>query len=344
MTLKIAHLGPTGTYAEAAAIAYTKLKTSGADFHLQPYPNIAQTLQAVADQDVELAIVPVENSIEGSVTMTLDTIWQIPATIYIQQALILPISHALISVATDLSQIEMVYSHPQALSQCQEWLQQHLPQAARISSNSTTAALTTLSTLPHAAAISSVRAANLYNLPALVHPINDYADNQTKFWVISLQPTSIVDAGLRVREAFPFAQRLAEKEIPEVCNPTSAHRSSGIESDSGSQPGGSLPDYARQDKTDGKPFGSCTSVAFSLRSNAPGGLMTALGFFAHRGLNLSRIESRPSKRSLGDYLFFIDIETDLDYRELKSALADLDAYAETVKNFGSYETMIIDPT
>jgi prephenate dehydratase len=281
MTLKIAHLGPTGTYAEAAAIAYTKIKTSGADFQLQPYANIAQTLQAVAEQEVELAIVPVENSIEGSVTMTLDTIWQLAAPIHIQQALILPISHALISVATDLSQIELVYSHPQALSQCQEWLQQHLPQAARISSNSTTAALTTLSTLPHAAAISSVRAANLYDLPTLVHPINDYADNQTKFWVISLEPTSI---------------------------------------------------------------GSCTSVAFSLRSNAPGGLMTALGFFANRGLNLSRIESRPSKRSLGDYLFFIDIETDLDYRELKSALADLDAYAETVKNFGSYETMIINST
>jgi prephenate dehydratase len=279
MTLKIAHLGPTGTYAEAAAIAYTQIKISGTDFHLEPYPSIAQTLQAVVDGQVELAIVPAENSIEGSVTMTLDTIWQLTApAIYIQQALILPISHALISVATDLSQIELVYSHPQALSQCQEWLQQHLPQAARISSNSTTAALKTLSTLPHAAAISSVRAANLYDLPTLVHPINDYADNQTKFWVISLQPTEI---------------------------------------------------------------GSCTSVAFSLKLNAPGGLMTALGFFANRGLNLSRIESRPSKRSLGDYLFFIDIETDRDYRGLKSALADLDAYAETVKNFGSFETIVI---
>jgi prephenate dehydratase len=279
MTLKIAHLGPTGTYAEAAAIAYTQIKISGTDFYLEPYPSIAQTLQAVAERQVELAIVPAENSIEGSVTMTLDTIWQLTApTIYIQQALILPISHALISVATDLSQIELVYSHPQALSQCQEWLQQHLPQAARISSNSTTAALKTLSTLPHAAAISSVRAADLYDLPTLVHPINDYADNQTKFWVISLQPTEI---------------------------------------------------------------GSCTSVAFSLKSNAPGGLMTALGFFANRGLNLSRIESRPSKRSLGDYLFFIDIETDRDDRGLKSALADLDAYAETVKNFGSFETIVI---
>lgn len=71
--------------------------------------------------------------------------------------------------------------------------------------------------------------------------------------------------------------------------------------------------------------------------------MRALGFFANRGLNLSRVESRPSKRSLGDYLFFIDIETDLhNYRELKSALADLDAYAETVKNFGSYDTNVIE--
>ncbi len=73
--------------------------------------------------------------------------------------------------------------------------------------------------------------------------------------------------------------------------------------------------------------------------------MTALGFFANRGLNLSRIESRPSKRSLGDYLFFIDIETDLDNcRELTSALADLDAYAETVKNFGSYYIIVSEQT
>jgi prephenate dehydratase len=278
--LKIAHLGPTGTYAEAAALAYAKTELSDAEFCLQPYLNIAQTLQAVASGAVDLAIVPVENSIEGSVTMTADTIWQLAATLQIQQAIILPIHHALISIATDLQQIETVYSHPQALSQCQEWLQQHLPQAGRISENSTTAALTTLSTKPHAAAISSVRAAKLYDLPVLVQPINDYPDNQTKFWAISLQPSE---------------------------------------------------------------SGNCTSVAFSLRLNAPGGLMTALGFFANRGLNLSRIESRPSKRSLGDYLFFIDIETDLNNcRELKSALADLAAYAETIKNFGSYQTIIIE--
>ena len=278
--LTIAHLGPTGTYAEAAALAYAEAQVSSADFQLQPYGNIAQTLKAVADGDVELAIVPVENSIEGSVTMTLDTIWQLTASLQIQQALILPISHALISIAADFSQIETVYSHPQALSQCQEWLQQHLPQAARVAENSTTAALKTLATLPHAAAISSVRAAKLYKLPVLSHPINDYPDNQTKFWAVGLQPSVV---------------------------------------------------------------GNCTSIAFSLRANAPGGLMRALGFFANRGLNLSRIESRPSKRSLGDYLFFIDIDTTMNCRELKSALADLEAYAETIENFGTYPTISIEP-
>jgi prephenate dehydratase len=280
MTLTIAHLGPTGTYAEAAALTYAQTQLSGDDFQLQPYPNIAQTIAAVVSGEVDLAIVPVENSIEGSVTMTLDTIWQLSAQIQIQQALVLPISHALISVATEIGQINRVYSHPQALGQCQEWLQLNLPQALRIPETSTTAALKTLAKFPQSGAIASMRAANLYDLPVLVHPINDYPDNQTKFWAIGLQPS---------------------------------------------------------------PVGNCTSVAFSLSANAPGGLMTALSFFASRGLNLSRIESRPSKRSLGDYLFFIDIETDLDCRELKSALADLDAYAEKVKNFGSYHMAIIEP-
>jgi prephenate dehydratase len=280
MNLKIAHLGPKGTYTEAAAQAYGQTQLNGIDFELEPYANIASTLTAVAHGAATFAIVPAENSIEGAVTMTADTIWHLEATLQIQQAIVLPIRHALISLATNLSDITTVYSHPQALSQCQDWLQQHLPHAERIADTSTTAALTTLAANPHLAAISSVRAANLYDLPILVQSINDYPDNQTKFWAIGLQPTVA---------------------------------------------------------------GNCTSVAFSLKSNTPGGLMKALGFFANRGLNLSRIASRPSKRSLGDYLFFIDIETTSDNnRELISALADLDTYAETVKNFGSYYTKVID--
>jgi prephenate dehydratase len=278
MNLKIAHLGPKGTYTEAAAQAYGET-LQGIEFDLEPYTNIASTLAAVAHGDAALAIVPAENSIEGAVTMTADTIWQLEAKLQIQQAIVLPIRHVLISIATNLSEITTVHSHPQALSQCQVWLQQYLPHAERIADTSTTAALDTLAANSQLAAISSVRAANLYGLPILAQPINDYPDNQTKFWAIGLQ------------------QAVA---------------------------------------------GNCTSVAFSLRSNTPGGLMTALGYFANRNLNLSRIASRPSKRSLGDYLFFIDIETNINNcPQLKSALADLDAYAETVKNFGTYYTKVI---
>jgi prephenate dehydratase len=282
MTVKIAHLGPTGTYAEAAALAYAETEIPDADFHLQPYPNIPQTLRAVMDGETQLAILPVENSIEGSVVMTADILWLLWTDndlqrFQIQQALVLPISHALISVATDCQQIKTVYSHPQALSQCQEWLQRHLPAAECIAVSSTTAALVDLQTQPDQAAISSVRAANLYSLPVLAHPINDYPDNQTKFWAISLQP----ERG-----------------------------------------------------------GNVASIAFSLSENAPGGLVKVLGFFADRGLNLSRIESRPSKRSLGEYVFFIDIETD-NYIKLKSALADAIDHVETYKYFGSYQTVTI---
>jgi prephenate dehydratase len=278
MSLTIGHLGPTGTYAEAAAIAYARTVGIDGDYHLQPYANIAQTIKAVAGREVDLAIVPVENSIEGSVAMTLDTIWQL-ATIQIQQALVLPISHALITVAKDLSQIGTVYSHPQSLGQCQEWLEKFLPQSARIPMNSNTEALQNLDSEPRSAGIASVRAAELYNLPVLAHPINDRPDNQTKFWVISLKRS---------------------------------------------------------------PGGSHTSVAFSLQENAPGGLMTALGFFANRRLNLSHVESRPSKRSLGDYVFFIDIEADANTPAMRSAVADLTAYAEKIANFGSYELVSIN--
>ncbi len=280
MTVKIAHLGPTGTYAEAAAIAYAEIGIAGTDFCLQPYPNIPQTLRAVMDGAAQYAILPVENSIEGSVVMTADILWLLWDDIqrfHIQQALVLSISHALISTAADFSQIQTVYSHPQALSQCQEWLQQYLPTAECIPVSSTTTALVDIPTQPHTAAISSVRAANLYSLPILAHPINDYPDNQTKFWAVSLQP----------------------------------------------EQGGNI-----------------TSAAFSLSENAPGGLVKALGFFGDRGLNLSRIESRPSKRSLGEYVFFIDIETE-NFQELKSALTDLHNHVETYKYFGSYQTKTV---
>ena len=278
MTLSIAHLGPSGTYAEAAALNYQNWRSqlTGETAFLSPYPSIVQTLEAVANEQAHIAVVPVENSIEGSVTMTLDTLWRLDM-LRIQRAIVLPITHTLITTAHHLSEIKTVTSHPQALAQCQKWLEKNLPQAHLVAANSTTEALQDLGDNPAIAVISSQRAANLYNLPILEYSINDYPDNCTRFIVLSLQPS---------------------------------------------------------------PGGSHTSLAFSVRANQPGMLVKPLQIFAERGINLSRIESRPSKRSLGDYVFFLDLETDTRQASTQSALTELANCTETLKIFGSYDTSI----
>ncbi len=271
-TLVITHLGPIGTYAEAAALAYADSIES--DTTLLACNTIAQAIASVDRGQADLAVVPVENSIEGSVTMTLDSLWQNHGQLQIQQALVLSIEHTLITTATELQQIHTVYSHPQALSQCQDWLGKFLPAAQQVAANSTTAFLSELPTQPHAAVIASQRAADLYQLPVLAPGIGDYPDNRTRFWVLGHQPART---------------------------------------------------------------GSYTSLAFSLPANVPGALLRVLARFASHDLNLSRIESRPTKKSLGDYVFFVDIEADRSDPVVAQVLVDLAADVENIKSFGSYD-------
>lgn len=277
MTTTIAYLGPPGTHAEWAALHYAHrlqgLTREAVELH--PYPSIAQTLRAAAQGEVAWAVAPVENSVEGSVAVTLDTLWQLDQ-LQIQQALVLPITHALISSATDLAAITHVYSHPQALAQCQIWLETHLPQAKPIPTSSTAEALQRLD--DHTAAIASQRAAQLYQRPILAFPINDYPDNCTRFWIVGLHPS---------------------------------------------------------------PGGSHSSLAFSMRQNVPGALVQPLQIFAQQGINLSRIESRPTKRSLGDYLFFLDLEANLLTPAADPLLKQLAQATETLKLFGSYDIQVI---
>ncbi|ARV61388.1 prephenate dehydratase [Nostocales cyanobacterium HT-58-2] len=288
MTLSIAHLGPPGTYAEQAALLYLNwLATStGVEAILCPYPSIAQSLRAVAKGEVQVAVVPVENSIEGSVTMTLDTLWQLDS-LQIQLALVMPIAHTLISCAQRLEDIKTVYSHPQALAQCQVWLERFLPTVQLIPTNSTTEALLQLEQDLTVAAISSQRAAQLYNLPVIASGINDYPENCTRFWVIN------------------------QGHIP-VSRPTTLERASH------------------------------TSLAFSVPANIPGALVKPLQVLARLGINLSKIESRPTKRSLGEYLFFIDIEADASEPQVQSALAEISPFTEILKIFGSYKVLPIN--
>jgi prephenate dehydratase len=276
MSLSIAHLGPSGTFAEAAALMYSTWlnEQTHQETCLCPYPSIAQTIQATAQGEVALAVVPVENSIEGSVTTTLDTLWRCD-TLQIQQGLVLPISHAFITRAKTIAAVKTVYSHPQALAQCHQWLEKFLPAAQIVSTNSTTEALQYLDDDLTTGAIASPRAAELYQLPVLACPINDHPDNCTRFWVLGLKPS---------------------------------------------------------------PGGHCTSLAFTVH-DVPGALLKPLQVFAQQGINLSKIESRPTKKSLGDYLFFVDLEADARENTVQEALKELAVQTETLKVFGSYEIL-----
>jgi prephenate dehydratase len=286
MTITIAHLGPAGTYAETAALAYAEWLTqqTGQSYQLQPDSTIERTLKAVAQQKSQLAVVPIENSIGGSVPISLDTLWQLDG-LKIQQAMVLPIAHALISRGESLSTLKTVYSHAQALAQCQVWLEANLPYATLIATNSTAEALQHLEIDRTSAAIASQRAAQLYDLPILAHPINDHPDNCTRFWVMSSQT---LDLGI----------------VP-----------------------------SGRDRY--------VSLAFSLPKNAPGALLDPLQVLARRRINLSRIESRPTKRLLGEYLFFIDFEAGDDRSNWEDTLEELKKHTEVLKIFGHYRIFYV---
>ncbi|MDX1977479.1 MAG: prephenate dehydratase [Pseudanabaenaceae cyanobacterium bins.68] len=272
----IAYLGPVGTYSELAAWSYVQ-QFAGRSLALIPYPTIPQAIRSVGKQ--QLAIVPAENSIQGSVTMTLDTIWELEG-LQILQAVDLPIQNALVANVRHFSQIQRVYSHPQPLAQCQTWLDTHLGEAVQVATNSTVEGLEIIKADPNGAAIASIRAAQIYQIPVLACPINDHPENHTRFWVLGLGQSEQV--------------------------------------------------------------GSHTSIAFSVGQNLPGALVTPLAIFAERGINLSRIESRPTKRSLGDYIFFADLEAGLDQPEMQEAIAALADVTERLKILGSYQVSSLE--
>ena len=271
----IAHLGPPGSYSELAAnnYAYWFKTHNNVVPILKPYGTISKAIEAAATGETDMAVVPIENSIGGSVRDTLDMLWELD-NLKIQNNLVIPIHHALLSEAPSLDKIHTVYSHPQALTQCQKWLATHLPDATQVATSSTTEALPKLSQDRTAAAISPLWAAKLYNIPTLADPINDNPDNSTRFWVLS-------------------------------------------------------PKLSSQ--------GSHTSLAFRLPDNAPGALLKPLQLFATQGINMSRIESRPTKLALGDYRFFIDIEASLDDSNTQATLHLLRNCTKSLKIFGSYE-------
>lgn len=267
LPIRVAFLGPVGTYTEAAA-----LKHFGHAVSTHPQATIDGVFREVESGACDFGVVPRENSTEGVVNHTLDSF--VGSSLSICGEVLLPIHHCLMSRAPDLSAVQRVYSHQQSLAQCRKWLDANLAQVERAPVSSNAEAARLLSDDPHGAAIAGQVAAEAYDLPVLAASIEDEPDNTTRFMVIG-------------REA---VQRSGEDR---------------------------------------------TAIMFSF-ANRPGGLHDAIEVFALRGIDMTRIESRPSRLERWNYNFFVDIAGHRDDAGVAEALEQLRVRTQHFKILGSF--------
>lgn len=177
--MKVAHLGSAGAFSHAAA-----RQAFGADVDYEGQRAIEEVFAAVAQGRADVGVVPIENSTEGAVTATMDSLLDTELTI--QRELVIPIVHCLLAPHADQSRIRRVHSHPQALAQCRAWLREHLGQAELVAAASTTdaAARVARDRASDAAAIAGRLAAELFGLSVVEAGIQDQEDNVTRFLVI----------------------------------------------------------------------------------------------------------------------------------------------------------------
>lgn len=268
----MAYLGPPGTFTEEALL---KIYSTD-EIELIPYPSIADILFAVEQKEADEGIVPIENSIEGSVNVTLDIlIFQVD--VKINKEIVLNVDHNLLAKkGTGLSDIAGVYSIPHATAQCRNFLQKNLNNVELFATNSTAEAAKIVSESDKKiAAISTKLAAELYGLEVLSEEIQDVKDNSTRFVVVN-----------------------------DAISKSSGH-----------------------DKT---------SIVCFIFEDRPGSLLEILQEFAGRGINLTKIESRPTKKALGDYCFLIDMEGHIEDKPVAEALGVLNKKLRTIKILGSF--------
>jgi prephenate dehydratase len=276
----IGFLGPAGTFTEEALRAtILEEAPSGRVRRFVPFPSNPETIEAVANAEVDVAIVPIENSIEGSVSATLDTLSHEVDNVQIVREVRHPISHCLVvRPGVTLDQITKVLSHPHANAQCRIWLRRNLPGREVEAANSTAQAVEKVANSREPwAAIGNRLAAEEYDCEVLEAAIEDHEDNETRF---------------------VFLARLRERQ-----------------------------DWFEPYKT---------SIVCEIAKDQPGALLLILQEFAFRHINLTKIESRPSKRRLGDYIFLVDMEGKAEDGPIADALRCLCCKLPRVTVLGSY--------
>jgi prephenate dehydratase len=259
-------LGPKGTYSEKAAKQWNEKA------QIQFYDDIFDTVDVLLRNEVDHSIVPIENSLEGSITLTLDLLWE--HELRIIGEVIVQIKHCLLSKGK-MEDIKIIMSHPQALSQCRKYIKNSFKGVEIRSDLSTSHAAKLAAGSKEIAAIASAESAKMYGLNILNENIQDVPENFTRFIVV----------------------------------------------------GRTTPGPTGNDKT---------SIIVYLEKNKPGALYDILGEFANKNIDLTKIESRPTKKSLGDYVFYIDIKGHLEDKTIQDTISRIKSKVGMLKILGSY--------
>lgn len=267
--LAVAYFGPQATFTHQAC-----RRVFGSAARAIPKPSIREVFRAVERGEALFGVVPVENSTEGIVNHTHDMF--LDSALQIYGELVLVVHHHLLSVSGKLAEVRHLFSHPQPLAQCQEWVQEHLPEIPVREVSSTAEAARLAATDPHGAAIASRLAGELYGLRPIRRNIEDRHDNVTRFLVLS----------------------------------RTGHEPTGHDT---------------------------TSILFSIKDRV-GALYDILLPFASNRLNLTKIESRPSRRRAWDYVFFVDFDGHQDDPGVQKVLQHLRKQCTMLKVLGSYPT------
>jgi prephenate dehydratase len=275
--VRAAFLGPEGTFAEEA------LRASAPEgVEEVPYATVYETVMAVHHGDVDRAVVPIENSLEGSVTTTLDALAGEAERVRIVGEIVRPIEHCLAArPGLGVDDVRLVISHPQAIAQCAGFLRERLPRAATATAPSTAEAVRAAAASDEpVAALGPRLAAELYGCEVLAEGVQDGSGNFTRFvW-------------------------LGREGATPAAAPTK------------------------------------TSIVFwGFNDESPGALVGVLSELASRGVNLTKIESRPRRVRLGHYMFFADLDGAAEDADVSDALEALSERVQTLKVLGSYPVL-----
>jgi chorismate mutase/prephenate dehydratase len=272
MPMKIAFLGPEGTFTQAAA-----LKHFGHSVVTLPLAGIDDVFREVESGAARFGVVPIENSTEGVISHTLDMFMNSPLRICGEVEL--RIHHHLLGKGRSLKGVKRVLSHQQSLAQCREWLDANMPGVERVAvaSNAEAARLATKDA--RAVAIAGSSAAEIYKLRVLASNIEDEPDNTTRFLIIG--------------------------------------------------------------RLDPLPSGDDKTSLLLSGKNRSGSLMSLLEPLARHRINMTRIESRPSRRGIWEYVFFVDIDGHVNDPRVRKAIAELEKEAAFLKWLGSYPKAVL---